>query len=127
MEVNQKPPGILPLALLLIAIAFGCIGSILLAADLQCNSDIEAWAPFYPNGETVSIEYDFVRPRALGETVWIQESTDDEETVRQFYRDNVLKLLDSARTRGLASAEQSIEVDEETGLVRIILISSCGI
>lgn len=127
MEVNQKPPGILPLALLLIAIAFACIGSILVAADLQCSSDIEAWAPLYPNGETVSVEYDFVRPRAMGETVWIQESTDDEETVRQFYRDHILQVLDSERTRGLASAGQSIEVDEETGLVRIILISSCGI
>lgn len=99
----------------------------MVAADLQCSSDIDTWVPLYPNGETVTVEYDFVRPRALGETVWIQSSTDDIEVIKQFYRDNNIANLDAGRTRGLAATEWRVEPDPETNTNHIILFSSCGI
>ena len=66
--------------------AFICV--IILLADIKCAYDIENWwAPLYPNGETVRREYDLFRPRALGETYLFMTSTDDFETVQQYYRD----------------------------------------
>lgn len=127
MEPNKRPPGILPITIILVAVALGCIGTIVIAADVQCNSDIEAWVPLYPNGETISVEYDFIRPRGMGTTEWIQTSTDDVETIKQFYRDLVIDHLESGKTRGLASTDWRVEPDEETGVHRIILRSACGI
>ena len=38
---------------------------IILVGDIKCGYDIENWwAPLYPNGETVEVEYDLFRPRA---------------------------------------------------------------
>ena len=60
--------------------------------------------PLYPNGETINIEYDFLRPRAWGTTIWSMASTDDVETVKQFYRDTRIATL-KTKTRGLAWGE----------------------
>ena len=74
--------------------------------------------PLYPNGETVDVQYDMFRPRAWGTTTWIMTTTDDVETVKQFYRDTRLFTLRN-KTRGLAwgesnvlSLEQAVEAAE---------------
>ena len=79
---------------------------IILLADIKCAYDIENWwAPLYPNGEEVRVEYDLFRARALGETFFYMTSTDDFETVQQYYRDKRLATLNEGKTRGLAWSE----------------------
>ena len=125
-EPNQKPASILRVAFILILLSFIGIGAILLAADLRCRVDIEAYAPLYPNAEAVNVSYDMFRPRALGRTIFEMESPDDIETVKQFYRDNILAVLDAERSRGLASTDWRVQPLEEGTGSRIILISACG-
>ena len=99
MEPNRKPLSILRLVVLLVSVSVLFIAFIILLADIKCSYDIENWwVPLYPDGETVSIEYDLFRPRALGVTKWIMESSDDVETAKQFYRDTRLEVLESDKT-----------------------------
>ena len=126
MQPNSRPPSLLKMTFILILASFTCIGSLIFVGDVQCNSDIEAWIPFYPNGDIVSIEYDFIRMRAWGDSKTVQSSPDDVETAKQFYRDLNLKLFDEERSRGLATANWTVEPNPETDGSLIILTSSCG-
>ena len=126
MQPNSRPPSILKFAFILILASVSCVGSLIFLGDVQCNSDIETWVPLYPNAETVSIEHDFIRARAWGNSQVIQASPDDVETTKQFYRDNVLKLFDEERGRGLASTHWAVEPNPDTDGSLIILSSSCG-
>ena len=130
-EPNQKPTSLPKLFLVLVGVAALAIGSVILLADVKCNYDIEGWwAQPYPGAVTVGeIEYDLFRPRALGETRWIMETTDDEQTVRKFYQDLTLEILNSGRTRGLAWADrfiEEIETADGSKATRIVLFSACG-
>lgn len=126
MQPNERPPSILKFGIFIILASLTCVGSIIFVADVQCSSDIELWVPLYPNAETVSVEYDFIRARAWGNTRIIQVSPDDSEIVKQFYRDNIILLLNDRRSRGLADTNSHIEPDEETGGSQITLLSTCG-
>ncbi len=115
------------LIVLLVSVSALFIGFILLLADLKCSYDIENWwAPLYPNGETVSVEYDLFRPRALGMTKWIMESPDDVETVKQLYREKRLEVLEADKTRGLAWSDSFVQPLENGEGSRIVLTSACG-
>lgn len=126
MEPNKRPPSILRLIIVLALVSVTCVGSIMFVADMQCSSDIAIWLPMYPNAETSSVEFDFIRARAWGNTQFTQVSPDDPETVKQFYRDNIIKLSNERRSRGLAGTDWKIEPDGETGGSQIILLSTCG-
>ena len=126
MNINKKSPGVISTLVTVFAAGVAVIGVIIGGADIKCGSDIDAWAPLYPNAQTVSVDYDFIRPRAMGTTIWIQTSTDDIETIKQFYRDNTIDMLNS-RTRGLASTDWHVEPDEnDSSINRIVLFSACG-
>ena len=108
MEANRNQTGCLKTALILLGAAAAFLATIILIGDIKCAYDIENWwAPLYPNGETVMVDYDLFRPRALGETRWYMDSTDDVETVKQFYRDTRLATLKAEKTRGIAYSESS--------------------
>ncbi len=119
MEANRSQAGCLKTTLIMVGAAFVFIAAIVLIGDLKCAYDVEDWwMPLYPNGETVNVQYDFIRPRAWGTTTWIMTTTDDVETVKQFYRDTRLSTLKN-KTRGLAwgesnvlSLEQAVEAAE---------------
>ncbi len=129
-QPNRKQTSLPRLFFILVSASLLFIGGVLLLADLQCAADIEGWwAQPYPGAETIDIQYDLFRARALGETRWIMESTDDLETVRKFYQDLTLEVLNSGRTRGLAWADRFVEeIEKEDGnkVTRIVLFSSCG-
>jgi hypothetical protein len=127
LQPNSRPPSILKFAFILILASVFCISTLVLVIDVQCNGDIEAWIPLYPKAETVSVQYDFIRARAWGNSQVIQASPDDVETAKQFYRDTVIKLFDEERGRGLASTHWAVEPDPDTDGSLIILSSSCGI
>lgn len=119
MEANRNQTGCLKTTLILVGAAIVFIAAIILIGDLKCAHDVEEWwMPLYPNGETVDVQYDMFRPRAWGTTTWIMTTTDDVETVKQFYRDTRLFTLKN-KTRGLAwgesnvlSLEQAVEAAE---------------
>ncbi len=127
MEPNRKPTSIPRLFFILISTSLLIIGGVLLAADIKCAYDIEGWwAPPYPDAETVSVTYDLFRPRALGETDWIMESPDDVETVKQWYRDYRLFVMEEERVRGLGWTETFVSPKEDGDGSLILLKSACG-
>ena len=111
----------------MIASALIFVAAIILIGDLKCAYDVEDWwMPLYPNGETVAVEYDFLRPRAWGTTTLIMISDDDVETVKQFYRDTRLETLRN-KTRGIAWGDSQVLPQEDGDGSRIVLVSVCGI
>ena len=127
MEANRQQAGCVKTAVIMVGAGVGFIALIILLADIKCGYDIENWwAPLYPNGETVEVEYDLFRPRALGVTKWIMESTDDVETVKQFYRDTRLATLRAEKSRGLAWSESYVLPLENGQGSRIVITSACG-
>ncbi len=127
MEATRKQPGCVKTAFIMVGAAVAFIATIILLADIKCAYDIENWwAPLYPNGETVSVEYDLFRPRALGVSTWILESSDDVETAKQFYRDKRLATLQSGKTRGIQWSDSFVQPLEDGRGSRIILSSACG-
>ncbi len=127
MEATRNQTGCMKTTIIMVGAAVTFIAIIILLADIKCSYDIENWwAPLYPNGETVLVEYDLFRPRALGETKWVLESSDDVETVKQFYREKRLETLDAGKTRGLAWSESFVTPLENGQGSRIIISSACG-
>ena len=124
---TRKQAGCVKTSFAMIGGAAAFIAVIILLADIKCAYDIDNWwAPLYPNGETVDVQYDLFRPRALGLTNWIMETTDDVETVKQFYRDTRLETLRAKKTRGLAWSDSFVQpLDDGLGS-RIIITSACG-
>ena len=95
-QPNRRQLSLPRLFFFLTSVSVLFIGGILLLVDLQCAADIEGWwAQPYPNAKTVDMQYDLFRARALGETRWILETSDDEQTVRKFYQELTLEVLDS--------------------------------
>ena len=108
MEANRSQTGCLKTTLILVGTAIVFIGAIILIGDLKCAHDVEDWwMPLYPNGETVDVQYDMFRPRAWGATTWIMTTTDDVETVKQFYRDTRLFTLKN-KTKGIAAGDSRV-------------------
>jgi len=130
VDVTRRQSGSLKSALVMIGSSFAFICAIILLADVKCAYDIENWwARPYPGARTIDIQYDLFRARALGETRWIMESDDDEQTVREYYQELTLEILNSGQTRGLAWADRSIEAIEKpdgSTATRIVLFSACG-
>jgi hypothetical protein len=125
LQPNTQSPSLLKTGLILLALAFACIATLLFAGDSICHSNIEQWTPYYPGATVVSAEYDFIRARGIGTTTVMLATDDDEETVRQFYRDNLLALLDAEASRGLAATTWDVLTDGEGGSI-IMLYSECG-
>lgn len=111
----------------LLLAAFACIGPFLIGADITCRINIENWTPYYPDAMVVSVEHDSVRARALGTTTIVLHTTDDAETVRQFFRDHTLAMLRAERSRGIATTEWRVEEQPDGNGSVIYLYSACGI
>ncbi len=127
MEANRNQTGCFKTLVIMVGSSFAFIAVIILLADVKCAYDIENWwAPLYPNGETVEVEYDLFRARALGVSKLIMESPDDVETVKQFYRDKRLETLNAGKSRGLAWSESFVVPLEDGQGSRIVLTSACG-
>ena len=108
MEANRNQTGCLKTTVILVGAAVLFIATIIFIGDFKCAYDVEDWwMPLYPNGETVDVQYDFIRPRAWGTTTWIMTSSDDVDTVKQFYRDTRLYTLKN-KTRSLAWGESNV-------------------
>lgn len=113
MEANRNQSGCLKTTVILVGAAVAMLAAIVAIGDIKCAYDVEDWwMPLYPNGETIHIEYDFLRARAWGTTTWSMTSADDVETVKQFYRDTRLYTLKN-KTRGIAWGESRVTTLED--------------
>lgn len=122
--MQAQNPSALKSLLILMAVALGAVLTLVASADVMCSVDIERRLPIYPGAEVITTDYNFVRPRAMGVTRMHFRIADDAETVRQWYRDHTLALLDADAFSGLALVERQVnETDEGTEL---ILYSECG-
>ena len=127
MEASRSQTGCVKTTFILVGAAIFILGLIIVIGDIKCAYDVEDWwMPLYPNGETVDVQYDFIRPRAWGTTTWIMHTTDDVETVKQFYRDTRLYTLKN-KTKGIASGDSHVLPLENGEGSRIIIVSVCGI
>ena len=104
----------------------GCFATLVLVVDEVCRLNIEQRIPYYPDARVVSVDYDFIRLRALGVSRVVLSSPEDPETVRQFYRDNTIRLMQAEESRGLAGTDWNVQPDEDGGGSIIILSSVCG-
>lgn len=123
--MRPKSPSIIKTFAILIAFAVGTVVLLVGSGDVMCSVDIERRLPLYPDAEVVATEYNFLRPRAIGVTLMRLHTDDDEEAVRQFYRDHTLALLDEGNFNGLASVEYRVQPDDDDG-TNVILYSECG-
>ena len=126
MQPNQRPHSLWKVVLILLLLAFGCISTVIFTADQICRSNIEQWLPRYPGATIISSEYDFIRLRAIGTSTVVLFSPDEPETVRQFYRDLTLTLMQAGKSRGLASTNWTVEPNPDGEGSVIILYSECG-
>ncbi len=124
VTVRSRPSIVRSLAIMLV-FAVICLALLLAAADQVCRMNIDQWSPLYPGAELVRLDYDFVRPRAMGTTRAVYFSPDDNETVRGFYRENTLALLQAEQSRGLAFTAWDTEPQPDGGTL-ITLYSECG-
>ena len=130
-QPNRKPSSFPKTVFALIAFCLIFIGGILIAADLKCSYDIANWWDIpYPGAATVSIAHDdWIRPRALFETVWVLHTPDEFDAVRQWYIDLTMQVLDDqeagTRSRGLATTSRQLKAAENGGTI-ITLYSSCA-
>lgn len=100
------------------------LGALVFAADEVCRTNIASRLPLYPGAEIVGDEYNFLRSRAMGITRMTLRTADDEETVRQWFRDLTLELLERGEFRGMAVINWQIAPSDEGTLIHIY--TECG-
>jgi len=126
-QINRRPMPFLKWMFLLLLLIFACFGIFLATVDRLCHASIEKWAPYYPNAVVISADHNYLYPRAIGDSRVVLSSDDDVETVKQFYRDLMISLLQAEETHGLAATNWRVEADPENNGSIIILYSSCAV
>lgn len=110
---------------LLIVVIFGCPVTATVVVDVACNTSIETWLPLYPGAETVSVDYSFIRPRAMGSTLMVQQTPDDPQTVEAFYYDHFEELVSRGVPRGMGGTDFSAQENPDADGSLILLYSRC--
>lgn len=124
MRLRKRTKSAIMGVVAVLVLVFGCPGAIIVAADLACNASIEEWIPLYPGAEVIETQYNLLRPRGIGLTSMVLRTQDDAETVRQWYRDNVIQIMH--RGGGNRFATTSWQVEESQDGILIRLYSECG-
>lgn len=104
-----------------------------LGIDARCNYDIETWLPVYPDAEVVSVDYDFLRARGMGETTLVLYTPDDSNTVRTWYTNYRRELTRGEQGAnpnramgGIAETRRSITDAPDAPGTLITLFSKCA-
>ncbi len=123
--MRKRPSHLRSLFSLLI---FGIVATLLIfaGADSLCRFDISRRLPYYPNAQLIKSETDSFRLRALGRSEMVFETSDDEQTVAEWYRNLNLEQIDKGLLRGLADIQRYFESDEK-GKMLIYYRTSCGL
>ena len=123
--MRKRPPHLRSLLSLFV---IGIVATLLIfaGADSLCRYDISRRLPYYPNAKLISSETDSFRLRALGNSLMVFETTDDQETVAVWYRQLTLEQLDKGIMRGLADIRRFYETSDR-GTTVIYYQTSCGL
>ncbi len=125
MDVTQRSTTVKRSILAMLAFTIICFLGMGATVDVVCHNSITPWLPFYPNARIVTQEHNFIRPHALGLSLTMLSTPDDLETVQQFYRENIISLLQKETARGLAATDWRAEENPDGGTL-IRLYSECG-
>lgn len=112
--------------LVIIGMIFGCTISTVVAIDLTCSYNINTWMPIYPDAEQVSVEHDYFRPRAMGQTFMVLRTPDEPNVVNDWYLSLRVDLTQANVNRGIATTRYSTEPDPESDQTLIFLMSDCA-
>lgn len=112
--------------LIMVGSTVACMGVFVFSLDEVCRANIAMRQPLYPNAEVMTTEYSLFRPRAMGITRLTLATADDPETVRQWFRDVTMDLLQREQFRGIASLNYQVHENPEGEGSLINLYSECG-
>ncbi len=112
--------------LIMVGCTVACMGIFVFSLDEVCRANIAMRQPLYPNAEVITTEYSLLRPRAMGITRLTLATADDAETVRQWFRDLTIDLLQKGEFRGIASLNYHVRENPEGEGSLIDLYSECG-
>lgn len=108
-----------------------CTSTTTLAIDGVCYAAMTQKIPLYPGAQTETIQYNLVRAFGWGQTLVIQYSEDDPETVRNWYARTVAAAGRAARERSdrtysWANARYNVARSPSGSGTQIILSGVCG-
>lgn len=124
LQINSPKGCLVSISLILV----GIVALVLLVnalVDNACARGARNWLPYYPGAEVISEDYTFVRMWGIGTSQQVLYSTDDLDTVEDWYQD-------WNRQQGLAfadrgGAQMAWNVDEaDSGGTTITLRSQCA-
>lgn len=94
------------------------------ALDVYCAADINHQMPIYPNGEVVSVEHTYFRPRGIGTTNMIMQTDDSRGEIIRWYVDH---SREAGRSPGYAITSSPPGIQEnDDGSSTIVLFSRCA-
>ncbi|MEQ8674545.1 MAG: hypothetical protein RLP44_11330 [Aggregatilineales bacterium] len=116
-------------AFMVIIFAIFCIcgATVYVGLDVSCYNDAQKWLPDYPDAELLSEDYTFIRAFGVGETTRILFTTDDEDTVEDWYfnRDQTTNATGARRDDGIGFMRWTVR-EAGWGGTQIVLYSECS-
>lgn len=109
--------------MIIMAGIFACTGVTIFGIDAACNEYIDRWAPIYPEATQVELEYDFIRPRGMGNTYMVLETNDPLLEVNSWYID---RRAEAGRSEGIGQAGFQVEPTDDGDGTIIRLYSTCA-
>jgi fumarate hydratase class II len=95
-----------------------------LGIDQLCVNDANRRLPYYPGAVQLEADSNGFRVRGIGTSVEVLSSEDEAAAVEAWYEQNMIRLLNSGRQRGLNNINVVVE-ENEAGQSQIVYISQC--
>ncbi len=120
---RRKPLGCFTMFL----IAIGIVIIPFLGGDQLCGFEIHRRLPRYPGSVIVSSEHNGIRPLGMGKSTVVFSTSDDPETVAQWYHQLTLKQLKDKHFSNLARVSRWSEANLEEQGTLIYYRTECGL
>ncbi len=114
--------------LVIIFVIFSVCGmTVYVGLDVSCYNDAQKWLPDYPDAELVNESHTFVRAFGVGETTRILYTTDDQQTVYDWYfdHDQANNVTGARRDDGIGFMRWTV-AENDGGGTQIVLYSECS-
>ena len=109
-------------------IIIGIIVMVIIATatiDHNCYNHATLFLPQYPNAEFMDVQNEFLRPFGMGITLMTLETSDDADTVRSWYLQELREIREAnPNFTGLATTDWDVVANGEGSL--IYLLSECA-
>lgn len=124
--MDHTQPGCLsrPLAgffvIVLAAIVFS--GGIMGIFEVICTNEMNKFMIPYPDAEITHVDYNFLREKGVGRTIYYMESDDDPLVIQGWYG----RLVgETARERNLTRVRYSARYNEDRTATNIVISAAC--